>query len=311
MDRDIELRHLRYFVAVAEELHFGRAARRLNIAQPPLSQQIKQLETHLGYPLLTRTSRSVALTGAGEAFLEKARRTLLNVSRDIDEVRSIGRGEVGSLHIGFIGSGMLTTLPSIFRSYREAYPRVTLHLHESFTSKVIQGLENGELDIGILRDGDPIEGLHSVSIFSEPFVAVLPASHPRARQDSISPSALRNEPFVHYPRSAGARAFEKPLTICEDYGFRPRIVQEASHWLTILRLVGAGFGVSIAPACVQRLVSTDVVCVALKGTRTLSHVELAWHEGESRPLVARFNSLAQSPALPQTHRPASLPSAVP
>lgn len=307
MDSDIELRHLRYFVAVAEELHFGRAAKRLNIAQPPLSQQIKQLENNLGYPLFLRTSRSVALTGAGEAFLEKARRTLLNVSRDIDEVRSIGRGEVGSLHIGFIGSGMLTTLPSIFRSYREAYPRVLLHLHESFTSKVIQGLENGALDIGIVRDGDPVEGLNCISIYSEPFVAVLPANHAYAKRKSISPAALRDEPFVHYPRSAGARAFEKPLTICEEHGFRPRIVQEASHWMTILRLVGAGFGVSIAPACVRRLVSADVVCLPLKGARTLSNVEIAWHVGESRPLVARFNSIAQSRTLPQIFAPASLP----
>ncbi len=124
MDRDIELRHLRYFVAVAEELHFGRAAERLHLAQPPLSQQIRKLEELLGYPLFTRTSRSVSLTTAGEALLQRARRTLRNVQRDIDETRSIGRGDVGSLHIGFIGSAMLTTLPGIFRSYREAYPRV-------------------------------------------------------------------------------------------------------------------------------------------------------------------------------------------
>src|SRR6201993_5439024 len=115
MDQDIELRHLRYFVAVAEELHFGRAALRLHLAQPPLSQQIRKLEEILGYALFTRTSRSVALTNAGAAFLERARRTLRNVQRDIDETRSIGRGEVGSLHIGFIGSAMLKTLPGFFR----------------------------------------------------------------------------------------------------------------------------------------------------------------------------------------------------
>ena len=151
MDRDIELRHLRYFVAVAEELHFGRAAERLHLAQPPLSQQIRKLEELLGYPLFIRTSRSVSLTTAGEALLQRARRTLRNVQRDIDETRSIGRGDVGSLHIGFIGSAMLTTLPGIFRAYREAYPQVQLHLHESFTSLVTEGLENGTLDAGILR----------------------------------------------------------------------------------------------------------------------------------------------------------------
>lgn len=300
MDKDIELRHLRYFVAVAEELHFGRAAQRLHLAQPPLSQQIRKLEELLGYALFIRTSRSVRLTSVGEVFLQSARRTLRNVQRDIDETRSIGRGEVGSLHIGFVGSGMLTTLPEIFRSYREAYPRVRLHLHESFTARVIEGLENGTLDAGILRDGDPVEGIHVTTIFSEPFVAVLPASHRRAKQRTISPAALRDEPFVYYPRNAGNRAFEKPLTIFEGYGFQPRIVQEASHWLTILRLIGAGLGVSIAPACVRRIASPEVVCLTIRdphrdtrpNARIVSNLELAWLVGESRPIVERFAQIA-------------------
>src|ERR1700760_1500862 len=124
----MELRHLRYFVAVAEELHFGRAAERLHVAQPPLSQQIRKLEDLLGYPLFQRTSRSVQLTVAGEALLERARRMLRKGQRD-----------VGSLYVGFIGSAMLSILPALFRSYREAYPRVQLHLHESFTSMVLEG----------------------------------------------------------------------------------------------------------------------------------------------------------------------------
>src|SRR5271170_6933950 len=191
MDTEIELRHLRYFVAVAEELHFSRAARRLHLAQPPLSQQIRKLEELLGYPLFDRTSRSVSLTAAGQIFLERAQRTLRNVQRDIDETRSIGRGEVGSLHVGFVGSAMLTALPAVFRQYRAAYPGVQFHLHESFTAKVIEGLQNGTLDAGLLRDGDPSDltgGLISTPIYSEPFVAVLPVRHPRAKQKSISPA---------------------------------------------------------------------------------------------------------------------------
>jgi DNA-binding transcriptional LysR family regulator len=294
MDDGIELRHLRYFAAVAEERHFGRAARRLHLSQPPLSQQIRKLEQMLGYPLLTRTSRSVSLTAAGEAFFESARRTLRNVQRDIEETRSIGRGEVGSLHVGFVGSGMLTGLSGIFRAYREAYPRVRLHLHESFTSRVIEGLANGTLDAGILRDGDPTDGLHVTPIFSEPFVAVLPANHPRARQKSISPAVLRDEPFVYFPRSAGPRAFEKPLTIFERYGFRPNIVQEASHWLSILRLIAAGLGVSIAPDCVRSIASHDVVCLDLRDTKVVSSLELALLAGESRAIVERFAHIVKS-----------------
>src|SRR3954469_147814 len=128
MNRELELRHLRYFVAVAEELHFGRAANRLHLAQPPLSQQIRKLEEILGHPLFTRTSREVKLTSAGEVFLERAQRTLRHVREDMDEVRSIGRGEVGFLRVGFIGSSMLTALPSIFGRYRRAYPKVNLQL---------------------------------------------------------------------------------------------------------------------------------------------------------------------------------------
>ena len=137
MDRDIELRHLRYFVAVAEELHFGRAALRLHLAQPPLSQQIRKLEEILGYPLFLRTSRAVKLTSAGEVFLERARRTLRNVQEDMEEARSVGRGEEGFLRVGFIGSAMLTPLPAMLGRYRRLYPKVNLQLHESYTSAVV------------------------------------------------------------------------------------------------------------------------------------------------------------------------------
>jgi DNA-binding transcriptional LysR family regulator len=292
MDQDIELRHLRYFVAVAEELHFGRAAEKLHVSQPPLSQQIMRLEELLGYPLFVRTSRSVSLTTAGSAFLERAQRTLRIMQRDVDETRRIGRGEVGSLHLGFIGSGMLTTLPRIFRAYGEAYPQVRLHLYESFTARVIEGLENGALDAGILRDGDPSERLEVITIYSEPFVAVLPATHPRARQKSISPASLKGEPFVYYPRSAGLRAFEKPFTLCEEHGFRPQIVQEAQHWLTILQLIGAGLGVSIAPSCMRQIASPDVVCLPLRDAKVVSNIELAWLKGDTRPIVAQFRQIA-------------------
>ncbi len=292
MDQELELRHLRYFVAVAEELHFGRAARRLHLAQPPLSQQIRRLEAILGHALFVRTSRSVGLTAAGESLLTRARRTLQNVGHDVAEVRSIGRGEAGSLHVGFVPSAMFTTLPAILRAYREAFPRVQLHLHESFTTQVIQGLENGTLDVGILRDGDEAKTLAVTTLFSEPYVAVLPATHARARQKSIAPPTLRGEPFVFYPQSAGRRAFEKPLALFEEHGFRPQIVQEASHWLTILRLVGAGLGVSIAPACVQSIALPEVVCLPLRGAKIGSVIELATAAGDTRPTVGGFIRIA-------------------
>jgi DNA-binding transcriptional LysR family regulator len=140
MDGDIELHHLRYFVAVAEELHFGRAALRLHLAQPPLSQQVRKLEKILGYPLFLRTSRAVKLTSAGEVFLERARRTLRNVQEDMEEARSVGPGEEGFLRVGFIGSAMLIPLPAMLGCYRRLYPKVNLQLQESYTSSVVQKL---------------------------------------------------------------------------------------------------------------------------------------------------------------------------
>jgi DNA-binding transcriptional LysR family regulator len=292
MDHDIELRHLRYFVAVAEELHFARAAERLHLSQPPLSQQIRKMEEILGYPLFVRTSRSVKLTPAGEALLERARRTLRNIQRDIEDVRSVGGGEVGSLSVGFVSSAILTALPRVFNRYREVYPGVQFRLCEGFTSLVLDGLDNGTLDAGILRDSDPSEMLSIKPLFSEPFVAVLPAKHRCARQKSISARMLRDEPFVYYPRIAGARAFEKPLTIFEEHGFRPDIVQEASHWLSILRLVGAGFGVSVAPACVSRMSPPDVVCLPIRDAKVVSNIEIAWMKADSRSIVEHFVRIA-------------------
>ncbi len=293
MDPDVELRHLRYFVAVAEELHFGRAAERLHLAQPPLSQQIRKLEGMLGHALFYRTSRAVRLTSAGEVFLERAKRTLRTVAEDVEEVRSVGRGEEGVLRVGFIGSGMLTALPNVFREYRRAFPRVQLSLHESFTSQVVRGLEAGTLDVGFMRDGGDVEGMEVEAVFSEPYVAVLPARHRMARQRSIAPAMLREEPFVFYSPMAGRLAFERPMSVFAGSGDRPRVVQEASHWLTILRLIEAGLGVSVAPACVQKIASKEVVCRPLRGSRVRSEIELAMRAGEGRPVVEAFARLAR------------------
>lgn len=294
MDRDLELRHLRYFVAVAEELHFGRAAQRLHLAQPPLSQQIRKLEEILGYPLFLRTSRAVRLTAAGEIFLERARRTLRNVHEDMEEARSIGRGDEGSLRVGFIGSGMLTALPAMLGRYRQLYPRVQLLLSESYTAGIAAALSRGALDAGFLRDGGPIEGLHTEPLFTEPFVAVLPSTHRLAGKTTISPADLRDEPFVYFTPSAGRRAYEKPLSIFEAHGFRPNVVQEAPQWLTILRLVGAGLGVSVGPACTRQLALPNIACPGLRGARVTSDIELAYRTGEDRPVVATFAQVARS-----------------
>jgi DNA-binding transcriptional LysR family regulator len=307
MDQDIELRHLRYFVAVAEELHFGRAAQRLHLAQPPLSQQIRKLEEILGYALFTRTSRSVRLTSAGEVFLERARRTLRNVQEDLDEARSIGRGEVGFLRVGFIGSSMLTSLPAMLGQYRRQYPKVHLQLSENFTSNLIQSLTKNTIDAAFLRDGDPTDGLSIEPLFSEPFVAVLPCNHHLAKRKAISAANLRDEPFVFFTPTAGTLAYRKTISLCEEHGFRPRVVQEAPQWLTILRLVGAGLGVSIAPACVAQIATPDITCRTLRGAKVQSDIELAYRATDDRAIVKSFRKIARGSFAAQTrsHRPSA------
>lgn len=290
---DIELRHLRYFVAVAEELHFGRAARRLHLAQPPLSQQIRKLEEIVGCPLFTRTSRAVRLTSAGTAFLERARHTLRKVEGDLEEARRVGRGEIGSLNVGFIGSGMLTPLPAMLGRYRKRFSEVNLQLREFYTASALQALRDGTIDVGFLRDAGPTDDFMVEPLISEPFIAIVPKRSPLSSKASISPADLRNEPFVFFSPSVGSRAYAKSISVCEEHGFRPRVVQEAPQFLTIIQLVGAGLGVTITPACVQQITTSSVVARKLR-TSVRSNIELAYRASEDRPIVKTFCDMART-----------------
>jgi DNA-binding transcriptional LysR family regulator len=291
MNQNIDLRHLRYFLAVAEELHFGRAAQRLHIAQPPLSQQIRRLEEEIGYPLFLRSSRSVKLTPAGKALMDRARRTLHKVGEDLEAVRSVARGEVGVLKVGFVGSAMLTRLPSILDRYRRLYSRVQLHLNEFHTSQLIDALREGSADVALARDAGAAEDLHVKPAFVEPFVAVVPRRHPLAKLRSIPIARLKDEPFVFFPSSAGSYAWENSIKLL---GFHPNIVQEAPQWLTIVRLIGAGLGVSIAPASVEQLVSPDVVCRKLSPSGGSTSIDLVYRVNETNPLVNAFCEVFRS-----------------
>jgi len=292
MDGEIELRHLRYFVAVAEELHFGHAAKRLHISQPPLSQQIRQLEELVGHALFQRTSRAVKLTAVGHALLERTRRTLLRIEEDLDVVRRVGRGETGSLRVGFVGSGMLTRLPAILGEYRELYPDVELRLREFYTSSLIEALRDGSVDVGFLRDGGWVEDLCVDSVLEERFIAVVPKNHSLAKLPSIRAAHLKDEPFVFYARSAGETAWDRTMNLCREDGFEAKIVQEAPHWVTILSLVSAGLGVSIAPECIRKIAGDGNVCLPLVGKHA-TQIELAYRKEENSPVVREFCRLAR------------------
>jgi DNA-binding transcriptional LysR family regulator len=288
MINQLELRHLRYFVAVAEELHFSRAAQRLRMAQPPLSQQIRKLEEHIGYPLFTRNSRMVALTAAGEVLLERSRYILRRLDEDLESVRRVGRGEIGTLTVGFIGSAMLTVLPGLIGSYRKRFAKVDLRLCELTTSSLVDAIRQGAVDLGFLRDAGPTEDLVLETVVAERFVVALPEKHLLAKRTKVSLVDLRNDSLILFARELGPLAWDKTIALCETSGFRPPIVQDAPEWLTVLRLVSSGLGFSIAPACVATIKTPGVVCRELTKCPTLTNIELARRSDHSNPIMETF-----------------------
>ena len=292
MDEEIELRHLRYFLLVAETLHFSKAAERLGIAQPPLSQQIKRLEQLLGHRLFDRTTRGVKLTLAGQLLAERARSTIEKVQDDLAQVRRLGRGEDGTLTVGFSGSVMFTALPDAIESYRRLYPKVELRLRELSTAAQLAALLEGTLDLAFVRDGDPTGGLEITTLVKERFVVVLPQEHKLARRRSLRVRDLSGEPFILFARRMGPLAFDRTVECCEKEGFRPNIVLDATQWPTIVRLVAAGLGVSLAPECVSQAAIPGAVYRHVQaGVRTT--IDLGVRTGVDKVLVRNFVDVAR------------------
>jgi DNA-binding transcriptional LysR family regulator len=293
MKQEIEFRHLRYFLAVAETLHFSRAAAQLGMAQPPLSQQIRSLERILGHPLFQRTTRGVRLTKVGEFFRERARNTVTKMQDDVEMARRLGSGHEGVLTVGFSGSVMLTTLPKAIERYRRLYPKVELRLRELVTAEQMPSLLDGTLDLGFLRDGEPQDGLALESILRERFIAVLPTRHKLAGKVTIRPGDLRNEPFVLFARRMGPLAFDRTIACCEAEGFRPNVVQVAPQWPTVVRLVAAGSGISLAPACVANFAMPGVVYKKVR-SRHWSSIDIGLRPNLDNPAVEALLSIVRS-----------------
>lgn len=291
----MELHHLRYFVVVAEELHFGRAAQRLYIAQPSLSIQIRDLERAVGVPLLARTNRRVQLTEAGRVFLEGARRTLAQVDRTVQDAQRAHRGEIGQLILGFVGSAAYEVLPRLLRAFRAAYPEVELRLHSMTTKEQLAALAERRLDVGLLRL--PVEDatLAWRVVTNEPVVAVLPATHPLAGQARVPLEALADEPFILYPRADRPAIRDTIITLCHQVGFSPTIVQESREMQTIVGLVAGGIGVALVIAPAGYRGPGEVVFKPLSEEQNLTwEMALAWrHESELVPVVRALLSVSE------------------
>lgn len=279
----MELRHLRYFIAVAEELHFGRAAERLGISQPPLSQQIQALEEEIGARLFERTNRRVELTDAGRLFLDESRQVLAQVDKAVLLARRAHLGELGELKIGFTSSAPFTsTIPSSIHAFRKAYPDVHLDLQEMSSRQVLKALLEESLQVGVIRPLALPDAVHWVELFREPLVAVLRADHPLAAgsEDGLAIAALAEEPFVFFPRSYGTGLYDQVIALTRQAGFSPRIAQEASEAMTIIGLVSAGLGVSILPASFRRTRVDGVVYRTLSDPEATTAVWLVRRQNE-------------------------------
>jgi|HubBroStandDraft_3_1064219.scaffolds.fasta_scaffold181805_1 DNA-binding transcriptional LysR family regulator len=284
----MELRQLRYFVAVAEELHFRRAAERLHISQPPLSQQIRSLEDELGFALLVRTRRRVQLTPAGEAFLRDARAILAELEGAVAAAQRIDAGQTGRLRVGFVGSALLSIVPGTVERFRSSRPGVAIELRERSTVDQLRAVAAGVIDVGLVRP--PIEdeaGLRAETVLRERTVAALPVGHPLAALQRVPMRRLAAEPLVLFPRAQAPGFHDLLIEALAGAGGGPRVIQYAPEMLTIIGLVAAGTGVSLVPASVSRLSLDGVAYRPVTGAPRSELVAIT-RAGEDSALVRAF-----------------------
>ncbi|MES2179150.1 MAG: LysR substrate-binding domain-containing protein [Gemmatimonadota bacterium] len=284
----MELRHLRYFVAVAEELHFGRGAARLNVAQPALSQQIKHLEQELGVQLLARTKRRVALTEPGRLFLHEARRTLAYAATAADVARRAAAGQVGRLRIGYVDSALWGVLPSVLAAYRERFPDVKLHLLERLPTQQINALEAGDLDLGIAPSHAAPESFRTELLSEEGVAIALPASHRLASQKRVAVADLAEDSWVLVPPRIPSRLRDLAISACAAAGFAPRIAQEARQLDALVALVSAGLGVTFVPSTAEHVPRAGVVFRPLSGLDLRFRLVALWRAEHAPPALESF-----------------------
>jgi len=284
----MELRHLRYFVVLAEELHFGRAARRLAISQPPLSVAIRQLEGSVGAQLFERNSKEVRLTPAGSALQVSARHLLRQAEEAALEARDVSQGSAGRLRIGFVGAMLYRGLPQALRKFQAKHPAVRVTLAELNSGEQIAELLHDRLDFGFVHTSRMPAELRHVLLLSEPFVACLPVGHRLVRRRTVAMSSLRDEPFVLFSRNVSPDYHERILAICADAGFRPEVRHEVRHWLSVVSLVSQGMGVALVPSAMRHAALRGAVFRPLEEAAARSEAFCVWRDGPENAVVQGF-----------------------
>ena len=284
----MEFRHLRYFLVLAEELHFGRAARRLSISQPPLSLNIQQLEASIGAKLFTRNSKQVALTAAGLAFVPDARALMDQAAQAASHARDVGQGMAGSLAIGFTGTMLYSGLPNILEKFQARHPLLRLMLKELSSSEQLMALALDRLDIGFVHTTRVPAELSQIQVSSQPFVACLPSGHALAQQKRLALRALQGEPFAVVSRTVSPDYHDRIIAICLEAGFYPEILYELRHWLSVVSLVSQGMGVALVPAALSKSAMAGTAFVPLDTPTTPYDTHCLWKTSRDNPALTAF-----------------------
>jgi DNA-binding transcriptional LysR family regulator len=293
----MDLRQLRYFIATAENRSFRRAAEQLEMAQPPLSQSIKQLENDLGVQLFERSRKNVALTPSGEVFLVEARLVLEQLTHAVSVAQRVGKGDAGRLRVGLVTTATYGFLPALLRRFSKEHPGINLSLREATTLDVLRQLENHQIDVGFAR---PLPGvarnLVATPVLIDRFIAAVPERHRLGRQKSLRLDQLAGEPFVIFTSSASPTLHQQIMNICRATGFIPNVVQDARQVQSVLSFVAGGAGVALVPGSVRAVRIDGVVLMPVDDAREALALELlALHrEGDSSPATAAFVQAAVS-----------------
>jgi DNA-binding transcriptional LysR family regulator len=289
-----ELRHLRYFIAVAEELNFSRAAQRLHMAQPPLSLAIRQLEQELGTELFQRSTREVTLTEPGRAFLDGARRTLAEAERAVVSAKRAASGDVGQLRVAFSWSSRYETLPTLGQAFRARHPDVELLAQEMWNTQMVPALRSGAVDVAVALCPERAPDIVDEVVRSEPVVAVVRNDHPLAGDDAIRLDDLAGESFVFFPRELAPRLHDVLIALCRGAGFEPQVDSGSFHTGWDLGILGHSRAVALAPRSVASRQAEGVVTVALSDVTERLETSLVWQEGNATPAREALVSLART-----------------
>ena len=290
----MEFRQLRYFVTVAQELHFAKAAVRLQITQPALSKQIRVLENELEVELFTRTKRTVKLTKAGEVFFEQAQQLLEQAKKAIQLAKRTASGELGLLTIGFTPTATYTILPELMRSFRSSYPQVEVEMLDLSTEEQVQSLNQGIIDIGLLHPPIDSRALEIYPLLAEEFIVVLPQEHRLSSKESLMLGDLAPESFILHPRSEGPFLYDGFVQLCRQNGFEPQIIKKVNSHQSRICLVSAGMGITFIPAGLKTTLNADLIYKPILDLPVKLEFAAAWRSLDITPVLQKFVTMLKN-----------------